>query len=934
MKYYNFYKYIFLGFFCQFFLNTYAQVTTDPEMPYDNQSVTIYFDASSGSQGLINYSGDVYVHTGVITDQSSSSSDWKYVKADWGENIEDCKMTSLGDNQYSLTIATSIRDFYGVPEGEKIEKIALVFRSSDGSLEGKTTDGEDIFITVYTNDVTITINSPEASTIYKSGALIPVSVSATNATAISVFVDTNEIASSDGEDISTSIVAGEIGEYTLTAEATDGSSTVSISRTFYVRGDVAEENMPVGMRRGVNVVDDQTVTFVLYAPDKEFVYLIGSFNDWAPSEDFLMKQDGDYYWLTVSSLDKDTEYAFQFLIDGEIRVADPYTNKTLDPNDQYISSSVYPDLMDYPDDETTNVAAVFKINSTAYDWVVTDFTSPSKEKMVVYELLIRDFTDEGDIKTITDSINYFIDLGVNVIELMPFSEFEGNDSWGYNPSFYFAPDKAYGTANDYKEFIDVCHQNGIAVLMDMVLNHSFSQSPFVRMYQDEDGNPSANNPWYNQECNMKEPEAQWGYDFNHESKDTQELVDSICNFWLSVFKLDGFRFDFTKGFTNTEYPVGDWASAYDADRIAILERMVDVIWTVKADAIVAFEHLSDNSEETVLANYGILLWGNHNYNFNEATMGYVDNSDLSWASYKNRGWDEPNVINYMESHDEERIMYKNMAYGNSNGDYDVTDIETALERTGAAAIFLLTVPGPKMIWQFGELGYDYTINYCTDGSISDDCRTTKKPVAWDYYNDEDRKALFDVFSRMIKMKTSEPVFSTDDFEMDVSGAGKVIKLNYSGSDLRLVGNFDVEDVYVQPDFSSAGLWYDYFDGDSIEVTNTNMQVLLAPGDFTLYCQKKLEGFKPGSSTTVVDSVAHESAYVYPNPVSELLNVNGGNYSFTKISINSISGDVVFEKDGYDVKSTTVDVSHFSSGVYLVHLIGNNQGSRVFKILKN
>ncbi len=927
-------KIIFLlNFLMMCLVQVNAQVTTDPEMPYDNQSVTIYFDASAGSQGLINYSGDVYAHTGVITDQSSSSSDWKYVKADWNENIEDCKMTSLGDNQYSLTISTSIRDFYGVPDGEKIEQVALVFRSSDGSKEGKTADGGDIFISVYTNDVTVTINSPKESAIYKTGASVPVSVSATNATSVSVFLNSDAIASSTGEDISTSIVAGEIGEYILTAEATDGSSTVSVSNTFYVRGDVVEESMPEGMRRGVNVVDDQTVTFVLYAPDKAFVYVIGSFNDWETSEAFLMKQDGDYFWLTVSSLDKDTEYAFQFFIDGEIRVADPYTNKTLDPNDQYISSSVFPGLMDYPDDETTNVASVFKINSEAYNWVVSDFASPEKEKMVIYELLIRDFTDAGDIKTVTDSISYFVDLGVNVIELMPFNEFEGNDSWGYNPSFYFATDKAYGTANDYKEFIDVCHQNGIAVLMDMVLNHSFSQSPFVRMYQDEDGNPSANNPWYNQEHNMKEPEAQWGYDFNHESEDTQELVDSICNFWLTEFKLDGFRFDFTKGFTNTEYPVGDWASAYDADRIAILERMVDAIWTVKSDAIVAFEHLSDNSEETELANYGILPWGNHNYNFNEATMGYADNSDFSWASYKNRGWEGPNVINYMESHDEERIMYKNISYGDSNGDYDVTDLETALERTGAAAAFLLTIPGPKMIWQFGELGYDYSINYCTDGSISDDFRTSKKPIAWDYYNDEDRKALFDVFSRMIQMKTSEPVFSSDDFEMDVSGAGKVIKLNYTGSDLRLVGNFDVEDVYVQPDFSSTGLWYDYFNGDSIEVTNTNMQVLLAPGDYILYCQKKMEGFTPGNVTSEIDSVAGESAFVYPNPVSEVLYVNGGNTSFTKISLNSISGDLLLEKNGHDMKSTTIDVSNLSSGIYMVHLIGNNNVNRVFKILK-
>ena len=56
---------------------------------------------------------------------------------------------------------------------------------------------------------------------------------------------------------------------------------------------------------------------------------------------------------------------------------------------------------------------------------------------------------------------------------MPFNEFEGNDSWGYNPDFYFAPDKYYGPKNTLKEFIDSCHSKGIAVIMDIALNHSF-----------------------------------------------------------------------------------------------------------------------------------------------------------------------------------------------------------------------------------------------------------------------------------------------------------------------------------------------------------------------------------------------------------------------------------------------------------------------------
>lgn len=273
-----------------------------------------------------------------------------------------------------------------------------------------------------------------------------------------------------------------------------------------------------------------------------------------------------------------------------------------------------------------------------------NFQVPEKEKLVIYEVLIRDFTDNGDIKTITDTLDYFVRLGVNAIELMPINEFEGNDSWGYNPSFYFAPDKAYGTMNDYKEFIDACHERGIAVIIDMVLNHSYGESPLVQMYLDG-SKPAANNPWYNVSHNMQNPDAQWGYDFNHESPYTQELVDLILEYWITEFKVDGFRFDFTKGFTNTPYGPSSWASEYDASRIAILKRIADKVWSVKEDALVIFEHLAENTEEKVLADYGILLWGNMNYNFSEAVMGYHDEgkSDFNWSSYKNRNWNEPKI---------------------------------------------------------------------------------------------------------------------------------------------------------------------------------------------------------------------------------------------------------------------------------------------------
>jgi len=468
-----------------------------------------------------------------------------------------------------------------------------------------------------------------------------------------------------------------------------------------------------------------------------------------------------------------------------------------------------------------------------YQWKINDFSMETLratplQSLVIYEILIRDFTEKRSIKGVQEKIPYLKALGVNAIELMPFNEFEANDSWGYNPSFYFATDKAYGTSNDYKAFIDECHANGMAVIMDMVLNHSYGQSPLVRMYQNGD-QVSTDNPWYN--VNSPNTSYSWGYDFNHESKYTQAFVDSVCAYWIKEYKIDGYRFDFTKGFTNKS---GD-GQAYDQSRITILERMASEIWKRKEDAVIIFEHLADNSEEKVLAEYGILLWGNLNYNMNEVTMGYGEElngssrkGDLSWASYKQRGWNQSGLVAYMESHDEERIMFKNKAYGKKSGEYDVTNLATGLKRTEAATLILLSIPGPKMIWQFGELGYDYELN---------NDRLGKKPIRWDYYDDANRKALYDVFAKMIDLKKNKSIFSTSDYTINLTNNFKYLVLKSSNETVVAMANFDVTPRTENVNFSKSGVWKDYFTDSEITTTAATESITLDTGEYRLYFNK-------------------------------------------------------------------------------------------------
>lgn len=584
-------------------------------------------------------------------------------------------------------------------------------------------------------------------------------------------------------------------------------------------------------REGITRISGDSLAFVLFAPGKTSVYLIGDFNDWTVSEDYKMNKDGNLFQLKIGGLEKDKEYVCQYLIDNKIRIADPYANKISDPYyDAHIPADIYPNLIAYPTGKTSEIAMVVSTKQDNYNWQVGNFKIEDVDNLVIYELLIRDFTEKRSIKGVQEKLPYLKSLGVNAIELMPLNEFEGNDSWGYNPSFYFATDKIYGTNNDYKDFIDACHQNGIAVIMDMVLNHSYGQSPMVRMYQNTNGEPSSANPWYN---TVSPNQAYyWGYDFNHESQYTQQFVDSVCTFWMQEYKIDGFRFDFTKGFTNN--PGDGWD--YDQARINILKRIADRIWSHNKNALVILEHLTDNKEEKVLAEYGILLWGNLNYRMNEATMGWTQqntdgswNSDISWGTYKERGWTLPNLVAYMESHDEERLMYKNNQHGKDYNGYNVRTLSTGLDRTAGAAVLLFSLPGPKMIWQFGELGYDYFL-----GSTAEEGRLEKKPIRWDYYDEPDRKELYDVFAAMIRLKKENAVFNTTDFTYELEEPFKYITLVSPDKNVVAMANFDVVSTTKNVNFGKAGKWKDYFTNQEITVSSSTENISLSPGEYRLY----------------------------------------------------------------------------------------------------
>lgn len=952
-------QYLAISFLIILFQISNAQVvTSDPVIPYDDQPVTIYFHAEQGNGGLANYTGDIYAHTGVLTNLSSGGSNWRYVIAGWNENIEKARLTRLEANLYSLEITPSVREFYGVPAEETITDMTFVFRAGDWSGEGKDVGNTDIFVPIYEPGLNLKIANPVVkNSIVDLDEELALSIYTTEADTLAYYINGSfvEGVGSVGE-IETILPTDVKGDYKVVVWASNETAEIKDSISYYVKGDPEVVALPDGVEDGINYLSQSSVVLSFYAPGKESIFVIGDFSDWEVNGDYFMNitPDGERFWVQIDGLNPDEIYRFYYQVDhGDgtsnfTRFPDQHTELLVDPYwDDEISESTFPGITDLYSGLEEIQFSVINTDRTPYNWQVTDFTPPEKTDLVIYELLLRDFLEAHDWKTLKDTLDYLDNLGINAIELMPFNEFNANDSWGYNPIYFFAPDKYYGLPEDLKAFVDECHSRGIAVIQDIAFNHVEYWSTYNGLYQDSQGLPSEDNPWLNPDHDLAAPGYQTRHpysvflDFDHSKTKTQEMVDRVTKYWMEEYKIDGFRFDLTKGLTQKDtylywhypepgnenaYAVYDegQAAAYNAERIGYLKRMADAMWSVNEDAFVILEHFCDNTEETELANYGMMIWGNHNHNYNEATMGYNESgkSNFDWISYKKRGWNDPHLIGYMESHDEERLMFKNLEYGKSSGDYSVKDLNTALKRIELAASFFFTIPGPKMLWQFGELGYDFSIN--KNG------RTGRKPIRWDYYDDEHRKRLYQVYSALINLKTSESAFQTDDYSLSVYNAGKRVELNHTDMDVRVIGNFDVEALSVDPNFSKTGTWYEFFSGKSMEVSDVNAEISLQAGEYRLYTTKQLS--KP--DIVGIDDQNHglkASAVLYPQPASDMLNISTSKDA-RMLTLYDLNGRMLKQESMNGIMNE-LQVSGFSNGVYFLQLEYEDGDTEYLKFIK-
>jgi hypothetical protein len=952
-----------ISFLIAFFmmLSIYAQdITVNPSaFDEDEQIEIIVSNFDPVAQWGVS---DLYLWAWHIDENDQQINNPTATGSDFFNSPSTAQFTNNGDGTYSYFMTPTT--FYN---NTNIKTIGVLVKTQDGSEQSA-----DFLFDVGRVIINFT-NPTENFVLVNSGDNLNVSASITfqgNTTVQGTFEIFYNDVSVDTGTCGFPTCSGEVPNITESGEVrfvgTPPGSSESGDAVFQVQviPAVTQEALPANLVNGINYSSDNTkATLVLHAPGKDFVQVAGSFNNYNPTDADVMKRDPSTgkYWLEITGLTPGQIETYQYWVYEAnppanspilVKVADPYSTLVLNQfDDPDIPDTTYPNMPAFPDGADFEVT-VLQTGQTPYNWQVTNFQKPKIEDMVLYEVLVRDFDADRNYQDLIDKMDYFKNLNINAIHLMPVMEYDSSLGWGYDTTYHMALDKVYGTADKLKEFIDLCHQNDIAVILDLVMNHAFGRSPLVRMWvNDPDGDGfgdvSSENPYFN-----TQPTHSYnvGSDFNHQQPHVQEYTRRVIKHWIEEFKIDGFRWDLTKGFTQNCSSFDEaCTNSYQQDRVDLLKAYADYSWSIDDSHIVIFEHLGQDSEEQQWANHrinegkGISLWGKMTNEYNELTMGQGGNKNINRIGHTSRGFQGPRLLGYPESHDEERLMFNNLQFGASNGSYDVKDLNTALSRMSALGAVSVLVPGPKMIWHFGDLGMENSIFTCSNGTVNlpggddGDCKLDTKPQPqWteNWLTDAVRSQIYQDWARMHKLKTDEDVFEGD-FSITSSSGDYTPRIDIfdnsiPASQLKnviVLANFNVVPEVVNT-FFPAGVsttWYDLMDPTgNTTIPESQSTITLQPGQFLIL------GNQPSQVLSVEDNVMNTFS-LYPNPTRGQINLALDR--FNNVEIYDLNGRIVKAFNGAFTRNDSFDISDLSVGMYMVRVEGDNNQMMTSKLIK-
>jgi 1,4-alpha-glucan branching enzyme len=542
---------------------------------------------------------------------------------------------------------------------------------------------------------------------------------------------------------------------------------------------------------GANIdTDGTTVYFSVFAPNSTRARVAGEFTSWATSaKDMYLTPDGKYWWYKMSIASPNGK-AYKFILNTDTWTCDPYSKANMYANGNSL------------------------IMLTNYSWTDSGFTRPTRTELIIYEVHIKDFTSDsssgvtasGKYLGVLEKIDYLTNLGINSIEFMPPSEFsDAGYSWGYNTALFFAPESGYASANtgaqvtEMKQMIDGLHNAGIAVIFDMVYNHTSSSENYLwtidsTYYFDYDNDGDPNND-----------STAWGNKVATWRPEVMKLMYDNMKYFMDAFHVDGFRFDSTENMDiNSLLSVfDDLITAGYGDRYYICEE---------------FNGSHNSAIQTFNLNNGdyVASWGNGFRNGVWGALFQTSYSGLGNATYhcNDDGWKKPtHVISYTSSHDE----------GTLAGRWSATKAKIKL-----AYAHMMTSMGTPMIWMGDEFMRLHYGNY-----IAGNTDEANNILDWDLATTN--ADLIAYVSSLVKLRLNNPVLNQN--VQNPSGWGWLTSDWANGSiGYQYIGVSGQRDFVILANFYSSsqiytvaqpGTWYMMCNGTSA----TNVAPGLATATF-------------------------------------------------------------------------------------------------------
>ncbi|MCC9075078.1 hypothetical protein FKZ61_002985 [Litorilinea aerophila] len=592
-----------------------------------------------------------------------------------------------------------------------------------------------------------------------------------------------------------------------------------------VQPQVHAATLPVDVRGGVHfdLLAPGTVTFVMHAPFKPYVSLVGDFNRWNTRAHPMVTNGRGTWWITLPHPGQ-TRYGFYVAIDEQAHswVGDPYATQVAWTSD--------------------GPWAVLPERPTPFPWTDQAWRTPRLQDLVIYELCVRDFAGRwqgnrpryGNFQELLKSVPYLAELGVNAVELMPIQAFPGESSWGYNPVFYFAVANVYGGPNDLKAFVDACHRHGLAVILDVAFNHAWGQHPYYQIYPPMYGPHGEEltdwNPFFHhtpRAVNM------WGgVDWDHFNEHTTRYFQDVVRFWLQEYHVDGFRFDWVCG---VDYDSRDpMAPGFNP-----FHGISAICWAArqaKPDCILIGEywqlegtHPEKTAAKLVAETPMDACWRG------EFHHGLDDVLNQRWAwekrdifraigGFREEGFTAATqVVNYSCSHDEVRPEHEIKFYSwpHIRRPAGMSLQELALRKGLLGLITLLAAPGIPMIYAGQEYGEDTprTIDFC--------------PLEWHKLERPAHAAHRAVVQRLLWARRSLAALRSDFIQFwpdnfAETGVVRFVRWDDEGNFVVVALNFGEEPRTVSCSMPHDGHWMDLVAERSYEAVQGELTLSLEP----------------------------------------------------------------------------------------------------------